>query len=58
MLQKYHGFDLSNLKVSDTTKIVMLSNCVRPELGKQIFDYAFKNKQIQLTEVSSLSSQG
>lgn len=51
MLQKYHGFDLSNLKTSDTIKIVMLSNCVRPGLGLHILNMAYKEKQKQLFEV-------
>lgn len=44
-LEELHGFDLSkyNGKVTNLRKI--LRNCVRPELGKYIFDCAFKVKQ-------------
>ena len=48
MLQKYHGFDLSNLEIADTKKIEYLSNCVRPGLGLHIFNCAFKVKQMVL----------
>ena len=48
MLEDYHSFDLSNLKIPITTKTKYLSNCVRPELGKHIFNCAFKIKQTTL----------
>jgi len=46
-LQKLHGFDLSKYKDVDIRKV--LRNCVRPELGLKIFNYAFKDKQTSLS---------
>ncbi len=50
MLQEYHGFDFSNLKIADTKKIEYLANCVRPGLGLHIFNCAFKEKQQTLNQ--------
>lgn len=43
-LQKLHGFDLSNYKLSNKRQV--LRNCVLPELGNHIFDCAvmYSNK--------------
>jgi DNA (cytosine-5)-methyltransferase 1 len=51
MLEKYHGFDFSGIDVTDTKKVEMLSNCVRPELGLHVFNCAFKNRQSTLTSI-------
>ena len=53
-LQEIHGFDLSKTQLKNKRQI--LRNCVLPELGKHIFDCAFRSKQKQLSEVSLLSS--
>lgn len=45
-LQEYHGFDLSPFKIKD--KRLLLRNCVNPELGKYVFDCAYKEKQFNL----------
>lgn len=42
-LQKLHGFDLTNYDLKDKRQV--LRNCVLPELGKHVFDCAFKHKQ-------------
>ena len=42
-----YGFDLSDYKI-DSRKDQILRNCVNPELGKHIFDCAFKLKQEKL----------
>lgn len=41
-LQKLHGFDLSNYKLSNKRQV--LRNCVNPLLGKHIFDCAREDK--------------
>jgi len=41
-----HDIDLSNIKLSNKRQI--LRNAVLPELGKHIFDCAFKRKQEKL----------
>ena len=46
--EKNNGFKLPNLEITDTLKRKILNNCVNPELGKQIFDFAFKHKQVTL----------
>lgn len=45
-LQKLKGFDLSNYKGIDKTKI--LRNCVEPKAGLYIFNCAYKEKQVSL----------
>lgn len=46
-LEKRKGFDLSQFKTL-TDKKLLLRNCVEPELGLQIFNSAFKEKQLTL----------
>lgn len=41
-----HGFDFSNIKTKNKTRL--LRNCVNPELGKAVFNAAFKGKQLKL----------
>jgi len=48
-LQKLHGFNLDKYKLENKRQI--LRNCVLPELGKHIFNCAFKEKQLGLREV-------
>lgn len=48
-LQEVHGFDLSKIQLKNKRQI--LRNCVLPELGKHIFNCAFKEKQITIKEV-------
>ena len=48
-LQELHGFDLSKYKISDKRKL--LANCVKPELGKHIFQMAFTKKQFTLNNL-------
>jgi len=53
--------DTESIKLFKNSKgynweIKILRNCVLPELGKHIFDCAFRSKQKQLSEVSLLSS--
>lgn len=48
-LQKLKGFDLSNFKIENKTKI--LRNCVEPEAGLFIFNSAFISKQQVLGEL-------
>ena len=50
-LEKKHGFDLSKYKINRFKKRTMLRNCVAPELGKYIFDCAFRLNQKKLKEV-------
>ena len=45
-LEGRFGFNLDKYKGVD--KRLLLRNCVLPELGKHIFDFAFKNKQVTL----------
>jgi len=45
---KHNGFDISNLDIPDKLRVKVLNNCVKPELGKEIFDFAFKHKQVTL----------
>jgi len=53
-LELFHG-----IKLPDKTKNarMLLRNCVKPELGKHIFDFAFKNKQLTLLD-KNLSGGG
>ena len=44
--QQIKGFDISKYVLSDKRKI--LRNCVKPEVGKHIFDCAFKLQQKKL----------
>ena len=46
--QEVKGFDISKYSFPDKRKI--LRNCVRPEIGKHIFDCAFKIQQEKLIE--------
>ena len=39
--QKRNGFDLSHLNIPKAFKNKLLNNCVKPEVGKHIFDMAF-----------------
>ena len=49
-LQKLIGFDLSKYQGIDTRTI--LRNCIHPKLGIHIFNYAFKEKQENLTSLT------
>lgn len=40
-----YGFDLSQFKFRYSRKDQIIRNCVIPELGKHLFDCAFKNRQ-------------
>lgn len=42
-LEEFHGFNLSKYDTRDKRKL--LRNCVKPTLGKHVFDCAFKTKQ-------------
>jgi len=42
-LELFHGINLEDFDIKDKRKL--LRNCVKPELGKHIFDCAFKLKQ-------------
>jgi DNA (cytosine-5)-methyltransferase 1 len=44
-LELFHGISLEKYNDKKIDKRKLLRNCVRPELGKQIFQMAFKNKQ-------------
>jgi DNA (cytosine-5)-methyltransferase 1 len=46
--EKYNGFDLSDIDIPEIFKIKVLNNCVKPELGLEIFNMAFKQKQTVL----------
>jgi len=48
VLEERKGFDLSLFKNLETDKKLLLRNCVEPEVGKDIFDSAFKHKQMRL----------
>jgi DNA (cytosine-5)-methyltransferase 1 len=54
-LQEIKGFDLSKYSGIDKTKI--LRNCVEPEAGLEIFNLAFKNKQVELFAIHDLGEQ-
>ena len=45
-LQEINGFDLSDYKLKNKRQV--LRNCVKPELGKHIFDCAYRRKQTTL----------
>ena len=47
-MQKFKGFDLSNVKLNHR-KDVVLRNCVEPKLGLHIFNEAFKIRQETLS---------
>lgn len=47
-LEKHHGFDLSGYKIPNKRQV--LRNCVYPELGKYVFDCAFKPVEIVKVE--------
>jgi DNA (cytosine-5)-methyltransferase 1 len=49
--QKRNGFDVSNLDIPKRWAEKIMNNCVKPEVGLSIFQYAFKKKQLQLSEV-------
>jgi hypothetical protein len=42
-LCKYHGFDLSDLDISNKMRIIR--NVVNPKIGLHVFECAFKEKQ-------------
>jgi DNA (cytosine-5)-methyltransferase 1 len=48
-LTKLHKIDLCKYKIHNKRRL--LRNCVIPELGKHIFNCAFKEKQVILSEV-------
>jgi len=48
-LQQMHGFDLTKSQLKNKRQV--LRNCVLPELGKHVFDCAFKNKQKTLNKL-------
>lgn len=50
--QKRNGFDVCDFNIPNRKKEKILNNCVKPELGKHIFDMCFKTKQVLLSEVS------
>jgi DNA (cytosine-5)-methyltransferase 1 len=43
-LQERKGFDLTKYRLN---KVIALRNCVEPEVGKQILDYAINPIEIQ-----------
>ena len=51
--EKINGFDLSKLNISEGFKEKVLNNCVKPELGKGIFDFAYSKKQLTINELNS-----
>lgn len=55
-LSKYHGFNLDKYNLSQTTRRLLLRNCVHPSFGLHIFNMAFKEPQLTLLETSPASS--
>ena len=49
-MQKNLGIDLTDINISKSLKSKVLSNCVRPELGKHILEYAINpiKRQMEL----------
>jgi len=47
---EYNGFDLSNLDIPNSFKKNVLNNCVKPELGYNIFTCAFPDNKITLKD--------
>ena len=47
---EYHNFDISQYKIESYDKRQILRNCVFPELGKFVFDCAFKLQQKKIME--------
>ena len=45
-LEDLYGFDLSKYKLTNKEKQKILRNVVHPEIGKHVFESAFKQKQI------------
>ena len=50
------GIMITNFHNYQEDKRTLLNNAIEPELGKHIFDCAYRTKQIQLSEVSGNSS--
>lgn len=46
------GFDVSDYKGDSRDTRTILRNCVNPELGKHIFDFAFKHKQLTIDDLN------
>ena len=46
-MQKHLGINLSDVDISKSLKSKVLSNCVRPGLGKLIFDCMIRQKEIK-----------
>lgn len=46
--EEYLGFDLSEAEFEGARKDQILRNCVDPDLGKHVFDAAFRNRQATL----------
>jgi DNA (cytosine-5)-methyltransferase 1 len=49
--QDRNGFDVSKLDIPNKLKEKILNNCVKPEVGLSIFQFAFKKKQMQLNDI-------
>jgi DNA (cytosine-5)-methyltransferase 1 len=49
--EKIRGFNVSSLEESNKFKEKILNNCVLPELGKFIFDCAFKLRQEKIITI-------
>ena len=52
--QKRKGFDISKYELKTVRKDQVLRNCVEPELGLEIFNMAFKTKQVTVGEFDGL----
>ena len=46
--QEKLGYDLSGYGLDHNKRVKMLRNCVKPELGKHVFEAATKNRQSEL----------
>ena len=46
--QEKLGYDLSGYDLPHNKRVKMLRNCVKPELGKHVFEAATKNRQAKL----------
>jgi DNA (cytosine-5)-methyltransferase 1 len=49
--EKRNGFDLSDEKIPKRFKIKVLNNCVKPEVGRDVFNAAFNKKQTTLDNI-------
>lgn len=55
--EKRNAFDLEGLSITKSLKHKVLNNCVKPEVGLNIFNSAFKEKQTILYEKKEANSE-